>query len=161
MIVNSKCPTCRQAVPVHAMQKFTDIPPTNTLAGVVLTFRAEDRNVDLGNLRKLCTDRTPVRWEASCEIDGAGDLVMTVKPIALSEEELAKSMPSAIAASRVADLITGTTAQLQEKCVELGIEFYPKAKDAELRSLIEGEMKKREGDPKRGGKPKPEPAGVR
>jgi hypothetical protein len=43
----------------------------------------------------------------------------------------------------------------------LGIEFYPKAKEGELRQLIEGEMAKRNRSPEKAPKPKPEAVGAK
>lgn len=161
MMINCKCPTCKQAVPVLAQQKFEPILPGDVLSTLELCFLPEDRNVDLTNLCRVYTNKTPIRLEATGWMDEGGRLHLKIVPVAINEEELARNTPAALSSSRVANLMSSTRDQLMEKAVEMGIEFYPKETEANLRKMIEGEQAKRAKDPAHGGKPKPEPVGAK
>lgn len=157
MMINSKCPTCKQAVPVQALQKFEPILPLDALSSLELTFLPEDRNVDLTNLLRLFTQKTPITLETTGWMDENARLHLKITPVPANPEALSAAMPANQASSKIANLMSSTREQLMEKVVELGLEFYPKETEANLRTMVEGELEKRKKDEKRGGKPKPEP----
>ncbi len=161
MMINSKCPTCKQAVPVQASQKFEPIMPGDVLSTLELVFVPEDRNTDLVNLCRVYTQKTAIKLNAEGWMDETGKLHLKITPVPLDAEDLARNTPAALASAKVANLMSSTRDQLMEQAVELGIEFYPKETEANLRKLIEGELQKRAKDPAHGGKPKPEPVGAK
>ena len=160
MMIHTKCPKCQQAVSVNAQQKFEAIMPADALSSLELSFQPEGR-VDLENLCRLFTQKAAIRLDTSGFMDEQGRLHLKIVPVALNAKELAKNMPGAQAAAKVASLMSSTRDQLIEKCVELGIEFYPKANEEELRRLIEGEMAKQKKEPERAPRGKPEPVLVK
>lgn len=157
MMIHTKCPKCQQAVAVNALQKFEAIMPADALSSLELTFQPEGR-LDLESLCRLFTQKAAIRLETAGFMDEQGRLHLKIVPVPLNAEELAKNMPGAIATAKVANLMSSTRDQLIEQCVELGIEFYPKAKEEELRRLIEGERAKQAKEPEKAPRRKPEPA---